>query len=138
MPISNERMNQHIRDTLQGLDLEVKDNTDTAESAVRADTQATQKSLQKHPKGHTMTENQKPTEKLIITDLKATGWVETTIGECQVGEEILINMPYDIPRAVTIYRFEKDLNQVRTRDGKAWPEEIPVLRAPRETERTQV
>lgn len=85
-----------------------------------------------------MTENQKPTEKRIVTDLKATGWVETTIGECQAGEEILINLPFHIPRALTIYGVEKNLNQVRTRDGMSWSEEIPVLREPRDTERTQI
>lgn len=85
-----------------------------------------------------MTENQKPTEKRITTDLKSVGWVETTIGECQAGEAILINMPFHIPRALTIYRVEKHSSQVRTGDGTAWSEKVPVLREPRETERPQV
>lgn len=80
-----------------------------------------------------MTENQKPTEKRIITDLKAAGWVEATLGECQVGEEILLTPtgPICQPLPLTVTRFDRELCMVETSNGVLWADGASVLRAPR-------
>lgn len=71
----------------------------------------------------------------LIEDLKAAGWVETTLGECRVEEEVLLTPDGPFPRAVRLVQppewgGEKRLF-VNTSDGRALLGTIPVLRAPR-------
>lgn len=71
----------------------------------------------------------------MIEDLKAAGWVETTLGECWVGEEVLLTKAGHIPRVLRVAQpaervGEKELF-VSASDGYARLDTTPVLRAPR-------
>lgn len=71
----------------------------------------------------------------LIETLKNNGWVETTLGECQMGEEVLLTQAGHIPRVLRVTQpaervGEKELF-VSTSDGCARLDTTPVLRAPR-------
>lgn len=70
----------------------------------------------------------------LIEDLKAAGWVETTLGECQMGEEVLLNPAGPSPRATRVTQPAErggKKEPVKTSDGGIRLGTIPVLRAPR-------
>ncbi|MDN5640689.1 MAG: hypothetical protein L0I17_07955 [Actinomycetia bacterium] len=67
----------------------------------------------------------------LIEDLKAAGWVETTLGECRPGEEVLLIQAGRIPRALTVTRVHRETCVGETSDGTTRANKVPVLRAPR-------
>lgn len=68
----------------------------------------------------------------LTETLKDAGWVETTLGECRLGEEVLLTQAYFIPRGVRVTKTKDRAGYVRTSDGDAWIHDVTVLRAPRE------
>ena len=66
----------------------------------------------------------------LIEDLKAAGWVETTLGECRPGEEVLLTQAGHIARALRVTRPAED-GVVRASDGSCRLDTTPVLREPR-------
>lgn len=67
----------------------------------------------------------------LIEDLKAAGWVETTLGECRPGEEVLLIQAGRIPRALTVTRVHRETCVGETSDGTTRANKVPVLRPPR-------
>ncbi|MDN5640118.1 MAG: hypothetical protein L0I17_04905 [Actinomycetia bacterium] len=71
----------------------------------------------------------------LIEDLKAAGWVETTLGECRLGEEVLLTQDGRFPRAVRVTKPAEWGGEkgplVNISDGGARWGTTPVLRAPR-------
>ena len=75
----------------------------------------------------------------LIETLKNNGWVETTLGECQMGEEVLLTQDSRFPQAVRVTKPAEWGGQtgplVNTSDGGThWGTHwgtTPVLRAPR-------
>ena len=72
----------------------------------------------------------------LIEDLRNAGWVETTLGECQVGEEVLLTPTGPCPRATRVTQPAERGGEkepfVNTSDGGIRRGTLPVLRAPRE------
>lgn len=71
----------------------------------------------------------------MIETLKKAGWVETTLGECQMGEEVLLGPAGPCPRATRVaqpaeWGGEKE-PFFNTSDGGIRRGTTPVLRAPR-------
>ena len=67
----------------------------------------------------------------LIETLKNAGWVETTLGECRLGEEVLLTQAYFVPQGVRVTKTKDRAGYVRTSDGDAWIHDATVLRAPR-------
>ena len=71
----------------------------------------------------------------LIETLKNNGWVETTLGECQMGEEVLLTQAGHIPRVLRVTQPAERVGEkqlfVSTSDGCARLDTTPVLRAPR-------
>ena len=67
----------------------------------------------------------------LLEDLKAAGWVETTLGECRVGDEVLLIHPHCISRPLTVTRVNHEQWIVETSDEVRRSGDAPVLRAPR-------
>lgn len=71
----------------------------------------------------------------LTETLIAAGWVETTLGECRLGEEVLLTQAGHIPRALRVTQpaeWGGDKGAfVNTSDGCARLDTTPVLRAPR-------
>lgn len=67
--------------------------------------------------------------------LKNAGWVETTLGECRLGEEVLLTQDVHFPRAVRVTKPAEWGGEkgplVNISDGGARWGTTPVLRAPR-------
>ena len=66
----------------------------------------------------------------LTETLKDAGWVETTLGECRMGEEVLLTQ-YFIPRGVRITQTKDRKGYVRTSDRAERIHVVTVLRAPR-------
>ena len=71
----------------------------------------------------------------MIETLKNNGWVETTMGECRAGDEVLVMQTGETPRALRVtrpaeWRGDKGAS-VSTNDGCSRRGTTPVLRAPR-------
>ena len=71
----------------------------------------------------------------LIETLKNNGWVETTLGECQMGDEALVMQTGESPRALRVtrpteWRGDKGAS-VSTNDGCSRRGATPVLREPR-------
>lgn len=71
----------------------------------------------------------------LTETLKAAGWVETTLGECQVEEEVLLTPAGPFPRVMRLVQPPEWGGEkrrfVNTSDGRARLGTLPVLRAPR-------
>lgn len=71
----------------------------------------------------------------ILKALEAAGWVETTLGECQVGEEVLLIPTGPFDRTMRVTRTAEWGGEkrrfVNTSDGGARLGTLPVLREPR-------
>lgn len=71
----------------------------------------------------------------LTETLKNAGWVETTLGECQVGDEVLLTPDGRFPRAVRLVQPPERGGEKRpfviTSDGGVRRDTTPVLRPPR-------
>lgn len=71
----------------------------------------------------------------LIETLIAAGWVETTLGECRPGEEVLLTPAGPCPRATRVTQPAERGGEkepfVNTSDGGIRRGTLPVLRAPR-------
>ena len=70
----------------------------------------------------------------LTETLKAAGWVDTTLGECQVGEEVLLTPHGLCPRAMQVTQpaeWGGEKETVKTSDGVIRLGATPVLRSPR-------
>lgn len=68
----------------------------------------------------------------LIETLKAAGWVETTLGECWVEDEVqLIRQHHFISRPLTVTSVNHEQWIVETSDGVRRDGKTPVLRSPR-------
>lgn len=71
----------------------------------------------------------------LTETLKDAGWVETTLEECRMGEEVLLTRTGETPRAMRVTQpVECGGGKgpfVSTSDGYARLDTTPVLRAPR-------
>ncbi|MEV8166190.1 hypothetical protein AB0O80_10435 [Rothia kristinae] len=67
----------------------------------------------------------------LTETLKAAGWVETTLGECWKGEEVLLTKAGHIARALRVTRPAGEDGCVGTSDGGIRLDTTPVLREPR-------
>lgn len=65
----------------------------------------------------------------LIEALKNAGWVETTLGECQVGDRVLLIQAGHISRDLRVTRPAK-YGLVRASDGGCRLDTTPVLRDP--------
>lgn len=66
----------------------------------------------------------------LIEDLKAAGWVETTLGECRPGEEVVI-VDNGHVRHEFITRADMTRGTVSDAKGFQWAAETPAQRPPR-------
>lgn len=66
----------------------------------------------------------------LIEDLKAAGWVETTMGECRPGEEVVI-VDNGHVRHEFITRADEVRGTVSDAKGFQWAAETPAQRPPR-------